>query len=277
MAMHSRSSYPHIESYKSLGGYILAHELNQLKNKKDSIPLFFITGWGASPETVKDFVEEIYKTGRHVIVIDYENLDSCFPITDVNYKTVPCLEYNKAVGIHTIMKKRNINQADIISHSEGSVSVTVAVHMSPDKFRNVLLINPAGLIRHDTLLKLSYRFILAIYTQIHFSKGKIHRHSISLWINVLKYVLFNPIQSFREVLRLPYCNIFIYLEQISKKVKGGIYIMYGSKDSVFPLESIVQRLKNNKQIHMLKMKGNHIQPYLEPKKFANKISFLFSE
>lgn len=270
------SSYQHVESFKSLGGYVRVHEINP-ENKKDEVPILFIPGWGASAKTVEKLAIEFANHGRRILVINNEHLDRCQRTEEKEYRKVPCLEYNKAIGIHTILKGRELTKVDLISHSEGSVAATVAMHMEPSFFRNLLLINPAGLLENDTLLKLEHRFLFAIYTHIHNSKGILHKQSITFWFNVLKYVLLNPIQSFREAFNLPYCDIESFLEEINVKQDMQALILQTKGDVVFPLKKIKKTLQRSPSVRLYVEEGNHIQLYLEPERFVVKILKILNE
>lgn len=190
-------------AYESLGGYIVAHIVAPTKIC-DETPILFMPGWGAAPATVADFSNALAeKSGQSVWVLDHERLDACSSVAEKNYASVPCLEYTKAVGMCTIMHENpNIAQFDILTHSEGSVAGIVATRKSPGRCRNIILVNPAGLLASDSLGGLLYRFVHAVYSHVHDSRGVAHTRSVRLWENVLRYVLTNPIQTLREAFSL---------------------------------------------------------------------------
>lgn len=269
--MRGDSIYTRKESFSLQGGYIVMYEAPAAGDLADTVPLFFIPGWGASPLTVQNFVSELTSLGRTVFVLDHEHLDSCENKLMERYLDVPCLEYNKAYGLSTIITRKNLKEVDILSHSEGAVAAIVAAHMNPSNFRHVVLINPAGLLKKDSLIRLSMRFLFAIYHHIHFSKGKVHALSVTLWLNVLWYVLWNPVQSLREAFRLPYCDIRKYILETASKNVCQISAITAVSDRVFPHAQILTSLKSIPEINITSIPGNHIGLYLNPKAFATAV------
>ena len=94
--MQKYTLYSRRKSFSMEGGYIVMFEATATEKPVDTVPLFFIPGWGASPSSVQNFISELTALGRTVLVLDHEQLDSCGNEPTKRYNRVPCLEYNKA-------------------------------------------------------------------------------------------------------------------------------------------------------------------------------------
>ncbi len=71
----------------------------------------------------------------------------------------PKEEVRKALNILGVLEEKDVEKTDVIAHSEGAVNTLIAASLYPEKFRNIVLFGPAGLIGEDTFTRLFQGFL----------------------------------------------------------------------------------------------------------------------
>src|SRR5207244_703766 len=57
----------------------------------------------------------------------------------------------RALTILSLLEEKKIEQVDILGRSQGGIDVAVAARLCPDKFRNFVLLNTAGMMGESTV------------------------------------------------------------------------------------------------------------------------------
>jgi pimeloyl-ACP methyl ester carboxylesterase len=120
---------------------------------KDRVPVFLASGMGATPEVNKDIIKGFFLEGRRVLSARYDRTGGSANITE----TTPKLHgevIRKAQAMIVAIESKGVGQVDAIGHSEGAVVSAAAAIMRPDLFRNIVFLNPAGLVGKDSVLKI---------------------------------------------------------------------------------------------------------------------------
>lgn len=129
---------------------------------KTNIPTIVAPGWSANAELFKDNMRELSKRGRRSLSFgNYHGVKT-------NQETpldIPNVEWRKIAALMGTIESKKIEKADVIAHSEGAIYTLLAAKMYPEKFRNIVLVNPAGFIEGDSALKLTARFSLDVGKQ----------------------------------------------------------------------------------------------------------------
>lgn len=205
-------------------------------NPKTHIPVLFAPGWRETPELQKECINQVFNTKRRVLTLVH---------TSKLYKReklgdYPEAELQKAQTLLSLLKERSIQEVDVITHSEGAINVTIAATLTPERFRNLVLVTPAGLTGKDSLTRVSIGFLKHISQ----SKSSLHRPNRDVRkiqhkkdVNIIQNMLF----ALQEGKAIAGFDIHPLLLDLKKKVIR-IAVLVGKNDTVFPYAKITSHL-----------------------------------
>ena len=121
---------------------------------KDDVPVLIAPGWAENPKTYEETLAVGFREGRRVLTVEYSGHGG--KVTSGG--EYPKIELQKALLLLDVLDKKGIEKADVIAHSEGAINSLIAAMLKPDKFRNIVLDKPAGLIGQDSIKALAGRF-----------------------------------------------------------------------------------------------------------------------
>lgn len=207
-------------------------------NPKTKIPTVFGLGWSASTPIYKENMITFAERGRRVLSANTPHGIEAKPVNGQ-----PEVEIRKAAAILEMLKKKNIEKTDAVAHSEAAIFVTLAASLRPEKFRNIILINPAGIIGKDKLRRLAFGFTKDLLKTV-LQETKRERNSNTKPKNGFKEIIApllvlskNPIQAIKSVFAIANSDIREVLADL--KSKGiGISIVHGVRDEAFPIEKV---------------------------------------
>ncbi|MBU6414803.1 alpha/beta hydrolase [Patescibacteria group bacterium] len=113
---------------------------------KTNVPMLFISGWSGTPHAYKENILSHAKFGRRVI-----SSNTPHGIEAQNNEQFPNSEMRKVVAAIKTLEACGIEKVDAVGHSEGAIDVVMAAVLYPEKFRNIVLVNPGGLQGKDSL------------------------------------------------------------------------------------------------------------------------------
>ena len=169
-------------------------------------------------------------------------------------KTYAAAELRKAAAMLRTLEEKGVEQMDIVAHSESAIWTLIVATMHPEKIRNVVLIDPAGLIDKDSTPRLATSFCLDI-VQGALNKEKLPRPKVERGVQpgsptdlfgALKNMAGDPMRSLKEVLALRDADIRDILENLKAQGKH-IAIVQGARDVIFPMERM-NKIVNTKQV-----------------------------
>lgn len=169
-------------------------------------------------------------------------------------KTYAAAELRKAAAMLRMLEEKEVEQLDIVAHSESAIWALIVATMHPEKIRNVVLIDPAGLIDDETTPRLATSFVLDI-VQGALNKEKLPRPKVERSVQpgsptdlfgALRNMAGNPLQSLKEVLAIRDADIRFILEDLKAQGKH-IAVIQGARDVVFHMERM-QRVVNTEQV-----------------------------
>lgn len=226
----------------------------QPEKLKTETPVFFGTGWSASRGVYEANILGIADRGRRVISMFAPHGIDTEPDFGKGDNTYAAAELRKAAAMLRTLEEKWVEQMDIVAHSESALWTLIVATMHPEKIRNIVLVDPAGLIDDDTTGRLSVSFCLDI-VQGALNKEKLPRPNIERFVQpgspddlfgALKNMAGNPLHSLKEVLAMRDADIRDILENLKAQGKH-ISIVQGARDAIFPMERM-QRVVNTKQI-----------------------------
>jgi len=210
---------------------------------KSEYPVTVIPGWNATPETWKNNIREIVAAGRRAVSIDAAHGSE---IT-INADTSEA-ELRRMSAVVSALDHLRIQKSDLVGHSNGGLDALLLAHSFPERFRNIVLINPAGLIGSDSFIKLVGRFAKEKASTT-FQAIKEGTNEENIRINKIgsRSMLNSPRWSFKEVQSLANADVVELLREVKQKgVK--IVIIHGPDDPVFPFERMSSQLSEQKTI-----------------------------
>lgn len=207
------------------------------------VPTVLAPAWGVRPRVYQYNIEGLAKDGRRVI-----SVDSPHGVEVEKAEDFPTIELRKMTAIMQALDEKGIEQADVVAHSEGGLYMTIAATLHPGRIRNMVLVDPAGIIGKDNVFDLGKRFGEDAALETERRKTKTER-DLSDPKDFQKTLLSSPWKALQEVLAISNADIRGMLREL--KARGvGISIIHSVEDKGFPMERVqVEKLpgENDKE------------------------------
>ncbi len=254
------------EQIKVAGGMAEVADITP-ENLKDAVPVFLAPSWACDLEVYEPTLKRISEEGRRAISLNHPRGggDINEALRELGLELPENLpknpeELRKALNILGVLAEKGIEKTDVISHSEGSLNTVIAAMLCPEKFRNIAMFAPAGLIGEDTLWRLLKGFA-AQGQPAESMKGvpenedqkKMAKKVIP---SLLKYVGTGPLRSAREANDLSKSQIHEALRYLHEK-GIGIVVAAHVDDPVFPMDKIQETVKADMLDGFLSLAGGH--------------------
>jgi len=121
------------------------------KEKKSEVPLVIVPGWSETSLSFAPMMVDFHRRGRRVFsVCNTHGIDT------PRISGYPMPQLRKAMALIKCLEAKGIKHVDAVGRSEGAVVTTIAAHLRPGLFRNIVLFNPAGILKNENLLRLGY-------------------------------------------------------------------------------------------------------------------------
>lgn len=233
------------------------------ENKKSETPILVAPGWGQMVSPVKEHMLKVLaeEGGRRVLATDYpremkietENLPEGLPLQELQ-KAATLLEVlDKKIAKPEGEESEDQEQkVDLLCHSEGGLYGLLAACLKPERFRNIVLANPAGLIGKDSLLNLAYRFIIKEGAKSTLPKTAEKGEMAKAFWN---YAVKHPKMSLGEARQVSESDTYDILKYLKKRgIK--IAVVATTNDDVFTMERIQKHYSEEKA-------AGRVKDYLE--------------
>lgn len=236
------------------------------EEEKDEVPVVIAPGWNATPEVFKDNILTMAELGRRTISIDSPHGIESEKEKDKNY---PDVELKKVAALIETLDSKGIEKIDAVGHSEAGIYLAIAATLHPEKFRNLVLVNPGGMIGKDNIGRLSADFSKDIIKQVAGSTKDSSRIKPSLkafWESG-KSISSDPVGAIKEMFAISNSQIHGLLQQL-KKQGIGISIIHSVDDKAFPMDKVQKIAKTDQLDGFYSTKGTHNEFYLKPKEYT---------
>lgn len=263
------------ERFEVHGGVAEVTEVSP-ENPKTEVPVFLAPGWGLTASTYKPAMEDLTKRGRTVITINHPRLGGGSAMDFKPEEAVdkyPAEQLRKALNILAVLEKKGIEKTDIIAHSEGAANAVIAAMLRPEKFRNIVLIAPAGIIGEDAFGRLLKGFTGQMKRPSSLSAGKGFSEipiseteravSLAALSDVLRYLVKNPIRGMKEAMEVSEIKIHEMLRYLKEK-DIGVVVMATADDPVFPMDKMQKIAKADMLDGFLSLRGGHGTAFEHP-------------
>jgi hypothetical protein len=265
--------FEHPETIEIDGEKLEIYDLQPPQTKTD-IPLMIVPGWSATPIVLKENMITLAELGRRVIAVK-----SAHGIETPADDAYPLAELRKTAALMKGMENKQINQADAVSHSEAGIFMTIGAVENSDKFRNLVLVSPAGLIGRDTLPRLTKDFSLDIAGQmvkaLFKKRERLGIISRAMW-EATKAIIDSPKKTWEEIKAMVDFQIPELLAEL-KKDGHGISIVHGIDDKAFPIDRMKKIVTDKMVDQFLCVRGSHNEMYLDPTNFSKTLDLVLDE
>ncbi|MCC7004613.1 alpha/beta fold hydrolase [Candidatus Nomurabacteria bacterium] len=193
--------FRNIEQFDVAGGKAEVVDIKLADEPKTDVPLFLAPAWACTVETYKPVLETLAETDRRVLGINHPRFGgdmSTAPEEAVNNYSFE--ELRKALNIIDVIKQKDIEKVDVITHSEGAINTAIAAMLHPEKFRNIVFYAPAGLIGEDTFTRLLKGFSQQSKPAESLADIKIDDETTNAAWEALKYLAKNPVRGIKETI-----------------------------------------------------------------------------
>ncbi len=239
---------------------------------KTEVPTIIGLGWSATTEVYKKNMLKFADCGRRVISADAPHGIPADPIPKY-----PMAELRKAAAILETIDEKGIDKVDAVVHSEAGVFITIAATMRPEKFRNIVYIDPAGMIGKDNLPRLAVGFSLDLIHQTirEMKKSRLRKEQNTRAVGetaanplgAVKVLAEQPGQSIRSVFAITTEDIREMLRGL--KAKGvGLSVIHGAEDRAFPMKRMQEAMSPEEIDGFYSTVGTHNSFILEPEPYT---------
>ena len=136
---------------------------------KTEIPLLLAPGFSEGPLTLEPNMRYFSGWGRRVVTYDAPYGVNIEPEKEPSQNSPDsahtAYELGKARTIDLVMEQRGITKTDGVGHSEGCINLVIAALKHPERFRNLILVNPGGMVGNTKLEELAgriYKHFIAV-------------------------------------------------------------------------------------------------------------------
>lgn len=247
---------------RPLGDDLIVYDLSPERPRQET-PILFAPGITPDPENHKESSYVWYKDGRRVLFPDAGH-----GIDTEKVKGLWHAEVRKAAALLATLDAENVAKTDAVAHSEGALNIAIAAAMEPQRFRNIVLVEPAGMSgeRNPIIMALA-GLAEDKAVQKEWEEGRSEVHMYGRPDKVRYYQRETLLQTLKESIassRMTINDLLVYL-----KGEGiHISIVHGVEDKFFPMED-VQRMADLNQIDgFYSVQGAHQRMFTEPSKYA---------
>jgi pimeloyl-ACP methyl ester carboxylesterase len=242
------------------------------ENLKTPVPIILVPGWSATAHVLKENVTTLAERGRRVIVASASHGVDTTP-----QEIYPEAEMRKTEALMQALDHKGIDKADAISHSEASLFMTMGAMLHKDRFRNFVLVSPAGLIGPDNMPRLATDFTKDISGQTIKALFNDHSRIAKMWKAYTEFgksMAEGPIMTIHEMNAI----VNMRLEDILTELKSrghGISIIHTADDKAFPMDRMQKQVKENMIDGFVSVGGSHNELYLKPQGMSEMVDHLF--
>jgi pimeloyl-ACP methyl ester carboxylesterase len=231
------------------------------------LPVMVVPGFTEGPETLAANMQGLALNGMRTLTYDAPSGISSEHFRPEKLSPEQFAEYEikKAWTLLKVMEKKSLDRTDAVAHSEGCIHLVLAALERPDQFRNIVLVNPGGMVGDDNLIALvrrAYEHWVAERHMVeagHYAVGSVERAQVERNRNFLKS-LKQGLPSARAMA----CSEIHEILRSLKKLGIGISIIHSVDDILFPMDRVQETTSSDEVDGFYSVRGGHNDFFLKP-------------
>lgn len=271
-----RSQLKRPDTINLYGGEVLSIIDLQPERLKTETPVFWLGGWGTTIQVMENNIVNLAERGRRTLAVDAPHgIESAHIAHHIEGRehAIRDVELKKVAALLKALDEKSIAQTDIVAHSEGAIYGVSAALLRPERFRNLVLVDPAGMIGEDTQDRLIKGAALdlclqtaRIYKKLFTKEGSWGlRHAYAATRGVMKAFGLSPRRTMESVGVIAGTQIHELLKTL-KELGMAISIVHAIDDKFFPMEKVKRQATDDAVNGFYPIEGTHNQLYLHPEK-----------
>ncbi len=233
------------------------------ENVKDPVPVMMVLGWSESPRSQEKNIRANFDNGRRVISPNTPHGIEPGELVE-GVSGHPAVELRKMAGLIKSLEALGIEKVDIVAHSEGAIYAILTAYLFPEKVRNVVLVNPAGMIGKDSLPRLMVGFSADLTKQV---IKDLMNGGPTFLLNGLKVLSKNPLQAIKSVLAIANSDIRDMLRDVREQ-GTKITVIATTDDIAFPMKKMQEALGGGDLDGLYSLPGSHNEYLTNPEPYA---------
>jgi len=251
--------------------------------KKKTGPLLFGHGWPANPRLMRENLYELFNKGREVVFPYTQHgieLDKTIQESDPEtLKKFAGVQLRKASVFLRTIEEEGLQGINGVAFSEGALHVVIAALMRPERFKNIVLVNPSGIMGKSSI----FNFVLGAIrdTKTH-AKRKLEEASRAKAQGVApklderedvaddtlaKHLKSGVWASIQEVASIPGTDILDALAKL-KELGIGVSIIHSADDKIYDMQKVQKMVKAKHLDGFYSVKGTHTEFSANPKRYG---------
>ena len=246
----------------------------QPEKLKTETPVLFLKGWGTTPDNYRDNIVGLAEKGRRILAVDNIYGISAEQIEGAKEarELVPNeLMLDKvAATLKVFEAKEGLDQVDVVAHSEGAIHAIFAALLRPERFRNLVLVDPAGMVGGNNREQSIKGATLDVALQV----GRMYKlggmldsaQRMSASVGLKKAVISGPKKIWDSIGVISKTQIHELLG-ILRERGIRISIVHGVDDKFFSMDDVQKMTKGGKVDGFYSTNSTHYGISLDPKVF----------
>lgn len=254
----------------------------QPEQLKTEVPTVWMKGWGTTSDSYKDNILGLAERGRRVLAVD-----NVYGVEGAEAEEVDA-QKAKELGLEGLMldkviaylkmldMKEGLDKVDVVAHSEGAIHAIYAAMLRPDRFRSLVLVDPAGMVGEDNWKRLiSGAAIDVMHLQgLNLLKregiGGMVKKSAKASKELFKSVKAGYKEAGESIGIISKTKIHELLEMV--RAQGiKVSIVHGVDDKFFNMEDVQEMTEKGMIDGFYSTKGTHNEVYLNPRPYTTLI------
>lgn len=236
--------------------------------RRRGLPLALVSGWASTAAALKDNIIALASLGLRVIYAEAPH-----GIETEARSGYPATALRKAAALLLALDERRVRRVDVVAHSEGAIVAAVAAMLSPKRFRNLVLVNPAGLSKRKDLGRLAQDFSAdTLWGEMRriLANPSLAKTVLMAWLEAGRAIAADPWRSYEEAKTISAADIAGLLQDLRRK-GIGVAVIHASGDKAFPVKEVCRRVERCPACRVQIVPGSHFEFYHRPAEFAQRI------
>lgn len=237
----------------------------QPEHLKTEVPTTVIPGWSLTPKTIQQLLLSLAREKRRILAYDaphgIENKSAPKGLSDTQTK--------KIAALFETLDEKGVGKTDILGISEGGIYASLAASLQPERFRNLVLVESAGLIKEADAPRIVASFSSEAAQDVlkSFKNPTTLKTALKALGGVAKSVGLHTRESASELVEISNAEIHEILEELrSKGVK--VTMIHGVDDKTFPMSKVQESVARKQVDAFYSIRGSHNSFIFEPEKIA---------